>query len=582
MRKKAFTTSDFSPSIQELCWFSPSPSADPAHQDKGQKDKGQINYVELFSLTDDDIPALLEIAQRYGDIVNLHPGNWDAPVHAWKALSQLSPKKVVPEALELINSIDLTDGDWFNDLHEPLADLAIREPETIPLFLAAMQEDQRHTETRSLILEATRWATVKTPQYQQAFYDILVNQLKEFRIDCRNYYALVVAELAFTEDMTQELKELLRKVCLEGLVNLSVVACNDGLKENVGLDFEEDPALKPIYEEFENIKKILCHFSDRDAVFSRQAILDAKECRERIIPSLIESVRDTTALARYEISYSDNTVTFAVHLLAEFQAKEALPALLDSLSLTEDQCCDYIYGDSLFESIPGMLYRLIGDDFDFYDEKLRDPKTPPVLRARLLSALPRLVKSKTLEEEKFFDLLAEYLRIATDENNEKFATDIVCDLVDSGNPKYWSLAQEAFDKDLVDEVMINRQSTEDYLHGKARFGKAGMERLFDGCDFTDTITELESWRWFQSDQDDDDDDDDDDDYDDEDDEYYNNMLQRYARAKLDRVLHTSAFVDDNEAADDIANRLETNQRIGRNDPCPCGSGKKYKMCCGKN
>lgn len=23
-------------------------------------------------------------------------------------------------------------------------------------------------------------------------------------------------------------------------------------------------------------------------------------------------------------------------------------------------------------------------------------------------------------------------------------------------------------------------------------------------------------------------------------------------------------------------------KIGRNDPCPCGSGKKYKKCCGKN
>ncbi len=24
------------------------------------------------------------------------------------------------------------------------------------------------------------------------------------------------------------------------------------------------------------------------------------------------------------------------------------------------------------------------------------------------------------------------------------------------------------------------------------------------------------------------------------------------------------------------------QKIGRNDPCPCGSGKKYKKCCGRN
>ena len=24
------------------------------------------------------------------------------------------------------------------------------------------------------------------------------------------------------------------------------------------------------------------------------------------------------------------------------------------------------------------------------------------------------------------------------------------------------------------------------------------------------------------------------------------------------------------------------KKIGRNEPCPCGSGKKYKQCCGKN
>lgn len=23
-------------------------------------------------------------------------------------------------------------------------------------------------------------------------------------------------------------------------------------------------------------------------------------------------------------------------------------------------------------------------------------------------------------------------------------------------------------------------------------------------------------------------------------------------------------------------------KVGRNDPCPCGNGKKFKKCCGKN
>jgi tetratricopeptide (TPR) repeat protein len=30
------------------------------------------------------------------------------------------------------------------------------------------------------------------------------------------------------------------------------------------------------------------------------------------------------------------------------------------------------------------------------------------------------------------------------------------------------------------------------------------------------------------------------------------------------------------------NTVVSQARIGRNDPCPCGSGKKYKKCCGKN
>ena len=27
--------------------------------------------------------------------------------------------------------------------------------------------------------------------------------------------------------------------------------------------------------------------------------------------------------------------------------------------------------------------------------------------------------------------------------------------------------------------------------------------------------------------------------------------------------------------------IRTGPKVGRNDPCPCGSGKKYKHCCGK-
>ena len=31
-----------------------------------------------------------------------------------------------------------------------------------------------------------------------------------------------------------------------------------------------------------------------------------------------------------------------------------------------------------------------------------------------------------------------------------------------------------------------------------------------------------------------------------------------------------------------AHTIVKGKKIGRNDPCPCGSGKKYKHCCGRN
>ena len=37
----------------------------------------------------------------------------------------------------------------------------------------------------------------------------------------------------------------------------------------------------------------------------------------------------------------------------------------------------------------------------------------------------------------------------------------------------------------------------------------------------------------------------------------------------------------NDGKDDVKAQPKKVDKIGRNDPCPCGSGKKYKQCCGK-
>jgi len=49
-------------------------------------------------------------------------------------------------------------------------------------------------------------------------------------------------------------------------------------------------------------------------------------------------------------------------------------------------------------------------------------------------------------------------------------------------------------------------------------------------------------------------------------------------AKLSDVVSEAAAATEAQAK---AKPVRTGPKVGRNDPCPCGSGKKYKNCCGR-
>jgi len=56
------------------------------------------------------------------------------------------------------------------------------------------------------------------------------------------------------------------------------------------------------------------------------------------------------------------------------------------------------------------------------------------------------------------------------------------------------------------------------------------------------------------------------------------FADRLAQLKLPEIDAASE-----ESEDDAGNHApfrRTTPKVGRNDPCPCGSGKKYKKCCG--
>lgn len=70
---------------------------------------------------------------------------------------------------------------------------------------------------------------------------------------------------------------------------------------------------------------------------------------------------------------------------------------------------------------------------------------------------------------------------------------------------------------------------------------------------------------------------------------FNQMIEEIQEDIVRYVYHVTVVERPKERQDLVENRGEeevkktpaASSKIGRNDPCPCGSGKKYKKCCGK-
>jgi preprotein translocase subunit SecA len=66
---------------------------------------------------------------------------------------------------------------------------------------------------------------------------------------------------------------------------------------------------------------------------------------------------------------------------------------------------------------------------------------------------------------------------------------------------------------------------------------------------------------------------------------FRELLENYERMLVESIMRASVKVENSPnqmqvASEDRGGNISKTE-IGRNDPCPCGSGKKYKHCCGK-
>ena len=59
------------------------------------------------------------------------------------------------------------------------------------------------------------------------------------------------------------------------------------------------------------------------------------------------------------------------------------------------------------------------------------------------------------------------------------------------------------------------------------------------------------------------------------------LLKAEIRQNIERKEVSKKKITNEDKTETAKKKPKRVKKIGRNDPCPCGSGRKYKQCCGK-
>ena len=301
-----------------------------------------------------------------------------------------------------------------------------------------------------------------------------------------------------------------------------------------------------------------------------EALRAAQARREEITPYLIKFIQDAANAAREGNRHKDGEKGrghfFALFLLTEFQAKEAFPVILDAMCLPGDLSYEF-YSDALFETMPATLAVLGADQVDLVAAAIDDETIASNLRWTIAGAYIHFVKNGSLTREEAVERLRRHLANALENEDWELASGLIVELTDYSPHEAKAEIEAAFQMDLVDFSVIDQEIVNESLDRGEEGFRSHLEDL-GPSGIADTVDELSRWWYYEEESLDEEEDDWDDGF-----ERRDSFDPRYFGPSYD-----SEPPPPIEAVGTIRN---TEPRIGRNEPCPCGSGKKYKKCCGK-
>src|SRR6267378_1561341 len=291
--------------------------------------------------------------------------------------------------------------------------------------------------------------------------------------------------------------------------------------------------------------RAILHELTHAAGLPREALKAASAQRGEMVPLFLEEIE--TYLALEPAARAKPTPLFFVfHLLGDWREKAAYGPLARLLKLPGGEV-DAIFGDGITTTSHRVMASVFdGDPQPLYDIIL-DPNVEEFIRAGMCEALAMV----TLRGELDRAVAGRFLRdafINLQPQRQNFVwVGWESAIAMLGMSELKILVKKAFDRGFIDSHVLGFEHFEqDLRRGIEHPGEPWRPDDHEYTLFGDTIEELSGWYCFT--------------------EQYSEDQERWRRQA--------------EANRARSQRLENPFKgVGRNDPCPCGSGKKFKKCC---
>jgi len=298
------------------------------------------------------------------------------------------------------------------------------------------------------------------------------------------------------------------------------------------------------------IEEILEEFAWFDGKFKREAVEAAVARRDEIIPELLhvlEKIADPELAAGLDADGGYMAHLYAMFLLAQFRETRAYP-LLVKIALLPSDLLESLFGDCITESFGSVLASVCGGDLEGIHSIIENPNADEWVRGSALAALVTLVATGLKSREEILSYFASLFHGKLTDRNEIVWSDLVVYSTDLYAPELLGEIEQAYEQGLADTSIITLNDVKrDLAQGEewalARLAADSHRRLVD-----DTVKAMEWWASFKEDE-------------------------------TRRPQPLEALNPWRDSIDTGYKRIAP--KIGRNDPCPCASGKKYKKCCGQ-